>query len=268
MKIATITSESNNTLKSIRALHRRQAREKEKLFLLEGTNCLAEALRKQIDLKAVVVSQSYLAEHLEELLDLELEKVSVVEDKIFAALATTATSCGVLAVAALPGKSKTGISNWQPRIVAIADAIQDPGNLGTLIRTAYAAELGGLILLKGSVDPFNPKVVRAAAGALFSLPIISDLETQEVIELLRSNQMRIIICQASASKRYFEADLTDSVAIVLGNEGQGVSTAMSEAADESISIPMNPGSESLNVAISGGIILFETLKQRLTVANS
>ena len=156
---------------------------------------------------------------------------------------------------------------WQPRIIAIADAVQDPGNLGTLIRTAYAAELGGLILLQGSVDPYNPKVVRAAAGALFALPLISDLTPAQALELVHANNMRLVICQASARKRYFDVNLADSVAIVFGNEGQGINETMKAGADESISIPMNPGSESLNVAISGGIILFETLKQRLTVAN-
>jgi RNA methyltransferase, TrmH family len=267
MKINSITSESNNLLKTVRALHRRQAREKEQLFLLEGPHCLGEALAHELELKSVLASQSYLRGHLDELATLNLSQISVVDDRIFEGLATTATSCGVLAVAEMPRCSPREVGSWQPQVIAVADAIQDPGNLGTLVRTAYAAELGGLILLKGSVDPFNPKVVRAAAGALFSLPIVADLTVGEAVEILRSDGFRIVACRASAQKRYFEADLAGGVAIVLGNEGQGLSPEMEAAADECISIPMRPDSESLNVAISGGIILFETLKQRLTVAN-
>lgn len=268
MKINSITSASNTTLKSIRALHKRQAREKEGLFLLEGAHCLIEACAKKLELKAIVASQSYLTSGMEELKDLDIEEISVVDDKLFAELNTTTTSCGVLAMAKMPRQpDHQAIKQWKPRIIAIADAIQDPGNLGTLIRTAYAAEIGGLLVLKGSVDQFNPKVVRAAAGALFALPIIADLEPVEALDLIKSNAMRLLICQANAQKRYFDAKLSDSVALVLGNEGQGVNDILRAAADESISIPMNPRSESLNVAISGGIILFEAMRQRLAVSS-
>jgi len=267
MKITSITSETNNVLKMVRALHRRHIREKEQLFLLEGAHCLIEAISKNVELKQIVASAGYLDERMEELSGLELDEISVVDDKIFADLATTTTSCGVLAIAKIPKQERKTFSSWQPRVIAVVDAVQDPGNLGTIVRTAFAAQLGGLLVLKGSADLYNPKVVRAAAGALFALPILSDVEAHDAVAMLKANNYRLISCQMSARKHYFEAELSDSVAIVLGNEGQGINETMQRSADESISIPMNPLSESLNVAISGGIILFETLKQRLAVAN-
>ena len=263
MKINSITSESNSILKTVRTLHRRQTREKEKLFLLEGSHCLIEALKKNLNLKSILVSETYLREGLEALQQLDIAAVNVVNDKLFNELATTSSSCGVLAIAEIPKQNRAEIKHWSPRIFAIADAVQDPGNLGTIIRTAYAAQLGGLLILKGSVDLYSPKVVRAAAGALFALPIFSDLEAKETIEMLKDENIRLIICEANARKRYFDVNLTEPVALALGNEGQGISPLLKASADESVSIPMNPESESLNVAISGGIILFESLRQRL-----
>lgn len=268
MKFSNIVSESNPTLKTVRGLHRRQTREKEQLFLLEGIHCLIEAQKQRLELNAIVVSQTYLDEKAEELEGLLIvDHVLVVEDKLFADLVTTNSSCGVLAIAPMPKQERDNFSNWTPKVIAVADSVQDPGNLGTIIRSAFAAQLGGLLVLKGSVDVFNPKVVRAAAGAMFRLPIISDIDSDEALKLLKENKIRLVTCEANAEKRYFEADISDSVALVLGNEGQGVSSALKAAADESISIPMNPQSESLNVAISGGIILFESLRQRLEVSN-
>ncbi len=268
MKINSISSESNSTLKTIRSLHRRQNREKERLFLLEGPHCLGEALKKQLDLKAIVASKSYLDLAGEELRSLDISEISVVDDTIFSGLATTSTSCGVLAIASMPQEDRAALSSWHPRVFAVADSIQDPGNLGTLLRTAYAAELGGVLLLKGSVDKYNPKVVRAAAGAIFDLPVISDLEVQEAVSLIRSLDMRLLICEAGNHTPYYEHDLSNNAALVLGNEGRGTSALLKEEAAGMISIPMNPNSESLNVAISGGIILFESLRQRKKLAKS
>lgn len=267
MKINSITSESNSTLKTVRTLHRRQTREKEKLFLLEGPHCLIEALNKELILKSIVVSETYLRQGMEELRQLDIESVNVVNDKLFADLISTTSSCGVLAIAEMPEQDRGSFKTWSPRVFAIADAVQDPGNLGTIIRTAFAAQLGGLLILKGSVDLYNPKVVRAAAGALFGLPILADIEQQDAISMMKSLGVRIIVCEAAASKHYYDANLREPVAIALGNEGQGIHAALKAAADESISIPMNPESESLNVAISGGIILFESLRQRLSASS-
>lgn len=264
MKINSITSESNATLKLIRSLHKRSHREKQNLFLMEGSHCLQEACKRQLDLQSIVASQSYLENGMEELKELDIDQITVVEDKVFAELMTTTSSCGVLAVAPIPKERKADIANWSPRVILVADAIQDPGNLGTLFRSALAADLGGVILMRGSVDAYNPKTVRAAAGALFDMPLLSDLVAGDLISLLKSIGYRLVVCEAKGSKSYFDCDLKDGVALVLGNEGQGVCEELLSCADEKIRIPMNPKSESLNVAISGGIILFETYRQRLS----
>lgn len=225
---------------------------------------MQEACKRNLDLQAIVASQSFLSSGMDELNELDLDEITVVDDKLFAELMTTTSSCGVLAVAPIPKQDKADIANWTPRVVLILDGVQDPGNLGTLFRTALAAELGGVLLMRGCVDAYNPKTVRAAAGALFDMPMKSDLLPADLMNSLKSNGYRLVACEAKGSISYFECDLSDRVALVLGNEGQGVSEDLLAAADEKIRIPMNPKSESLNVAISGGIILFETYRQRLS----
>lgn len=264
MKINSVTSESNATLKLIRSLHKRSNREKQQLFLLEGSHCLQEACKRELDLQAIVASQSFITNGRDELNELEIEQITVVEDKLFAELMTTTSSCGVLAVAPIPKESSAEITKWTPRVILIVDAVQDPGNLGTLFRSALAAEIGGVVLMRGCVDAYNPKTVRAAAGALFDMPMKSDVVPADLINSLKSNGYRLVACEAKGSISYFECDLSDKVALILGNEGQGVSEDLLAGADEKIRIPMNPKSESLNVAISGGIILFETYRQRLS----
>jgi RNA methyltransferase, TrmH family len=131
-----------------------------------------------------------------------------------------------------------------------------------------AASASGVILTRGTVDPFNPKVVRAAMGALFAMPLVWDVPFAEAAEAVRSRGLRVVGCEPTAQTSLFEADLTGPVAIVLGNEGQGFSSADLEIVDEQISIPMNPASESLNVAISGAIVLFNVVQQRMKSKNA
>lgn len=264
MKINNISSESNATLKLIRSLHKRSNREKQQRFLLEGSHCLQEACARRMELEHIVASKSFLQNGMEELNALDIDHIAIVDDQIFADLMTTVSSCGVLAVAEIPKENRKNIQNWTPQIILVADAIQDPGNLGTLFRTALAAELGGIVLLRGCVDAYNPKTVRAAAGALFDMPMASDVIPEDLISIVKSLGYKLVTCDAKAEKSYFECQLSQRVALVLGNEGQGINPALASAADEKIRIPMNPRSESLNVAISGGIILFETYRQRLT----
>lgn len=268
MKVTSISSESNPLLKQIRSLHRRQTREKEQRFLLEGSHCLIEAIKKSLQLESIVVSKTYLSQAMEELSQLDIDQIAAVDDELFDSLVSTKTSCGVLALARMPVQSAAAVKNWQPRLIVVADAIQDPGNLGTLVRTAYAANAGGMLVLKGSVDLYNPKLVRSAAGALFALPIVSGIDEETGIELLKEAGFKLVVCQAEASKAYFDLDMILPTALVLGNEGRGISRRLAAEADESISIPMHPGAESLNVAISGGIILFEAAKQRLMAARN
>jgi TrmH family RNA methyltransferase len=262
MKINAIASSANALLKRVRGLHQRSLREKSGLFLIEGTKAVGEAVDKGVLLRDLVVSESYW-KSAPAIANLKLAQVSLVEDKLFADLSTTTSPEGIIAVADIPNHSLEELFLKPDPLIVVADAIQDPGNLGTIVRTALAAGAAGIMLAKGTVDPYSPKVVRAAMGALFSLPVVWDIEFTEAVRKLKEKSVRVMACDPEANRRYFESDLKGAVAVVVGNEGQGLSREHLELVDEVISIPMNPLSESLNVAISAAIVLFAAVEQRM-----
>ena len=262
MKITPIASSANVLLKKVRGLQVRQMREKQGEFLVEGAKLVCVAFAKELVVTDVLVSKSFLASGFGEAHAANITEVSLVEDKLFEELVSTQGPCGIVAVAEMLRWSVDDLFAGAVPLVVIAEAIQDPGNLGTMIRTALAARASGMILTKGTVDPFNPKVVRSAAGALFMLPIVTDMTTEDAIGWVKKHGLSLITCQMGAEKIYWEADMTGPTALAFGNEGQGFSASIVSQADDSVSIPMHQGSESLNVSISAGIILFGAVQQR------
>ncbi len=268
MKITTIISDSNPLLKMVRGLQSRSQREKSGLFLIEGTKLVAEALSKSIRIKDVLVSQTFLQERLKELQAASITELSVVDDQRFSQLVTTEGPCGIVAIARIPRCNEGDLFACQAPLVVIAEAIQDPGNLGTMIRTALAANASGMILTKGTVDRFNPKVVRAAAGALFVMPIVAEIASAQALDLVNKHGLTVIACEPTAQTLYWETDMTGPTALVFGNEGQGFSQPILTQSAQTVAIPMNDCSESLNVAIAAGVILFGAAEQRFKAAFS
>ncbi len=264
MKVTEITSPDNQRLKIIRSLTEASGRkidaENEGLFLLEGAKLIQEALDKNVELIDVVLSQTYYANGFDkQALVNELETITVVPDRIFKELYTTDTSCGIVATAMQTHyrfeELLSDAINSKTKLLLLGDNIQDPGNVGTIIRTAYAFQAAGLILSKGSVDCYNPKVVRSSMGAIFSLPIVTRLDVKEAIHKLKANDFRIIALDNKAKKPFWEEISEHPKAYILGNEGHGISSDILSLIDSTVSIPINPECESLNVAVTAGIIL-------------
>ncbi len=262
MKVDAITSSSNPLLKKVRALHQRAFRAKYAAYLIEGERLLEEALLKDVQLEEIIASETFFKQGLGRLSDANLARLVTVPDALFAELAETTNPSGILAIARITAHSPNQLFSAKNPLVVIADAIQDPGNLGTLIRTSLAASASGLITTRGTVDPFNSKVVRSAMGATFHLPCLWDLETSEAIQLCRTNGLKIVASCAEGEKLFWQANLEKPTAIIIGNEGQGLSNAVLEIADETIAIPMSDNCESLNAAQAATILLFEAVRQR------
>lgn len=262
MKIKQIDSSSNELLKQVRSLHKRSMREKQKLFLIEGWRWVVEAVEKGVVVREIIASKTEHEAAADAVARLGFAELTVVGDSLFNDLVSTTSSCGVVAMAEIPAPKTQDIFSGTAPLVVVADSIQDPGNLGTLMRTAYAAQANCMILSKGCADAYNPKVVRSAAGALFDLAILADIDAEEIIAMLEERRIAVVRCDAGASKHYFAYDLKKAVALVFGNEGQGLTEPFKECRGDSISIPMNPKAESLNVSVSAGIILFEAFRQR------
>jgi len=256
---SVLTSLQNSLIKQIRKLHHPKGRAEQQLFLLEGTHLLEEACALKWPLMAVCYTAEWQQkhEHLLQQVCALAQRCELVSPNLLAAIATTTQPDGVVATAC----RRTCAVNLTS-LGLVLETIQDPGNLGTMIRTATAAGAEGLLLSSDSVDLEHPKVLRASAGQWFRLPMamVPDLDT----ELRRYQQqgIQLIATQPDAPLSYWELDLRLPSLILLGNEGAGLSATLSQIADRSVKIPLSRGVESLNVAIAAALILYEAQRQR------
>ncbi len=271
MRINSLTSAANSLLKKIRSLHERQARHKAGLFLLEGEKLLLEAVARGIEIEAVVLETEYFQKGISQALEFVLadhqyfpEGINLAPPSLFKDLITTTTSCGLIAAArcrtaSLDQLLSTDANKGGHSTVIILEAVQDPGNLGSIMRSALAFCAAGLILGRGTVDLYNPKVVRSAMGALFDLPIVEGADLTETVSALKQAGFTVCSLNPEAPKA-----LTDpatpawegKVAFLLGNEGAGLSAQVSALADFDLRIDMSNQIESLNVSIAAAIVLF------------
>lgn len=256
-----ISSTSNPRVRRARALKRRSDREREGAFLIESPVTLDAALASGLTIRETFVDRDRgdLVEYLD---DAGLEP-TLVADHVLRALADTTTPQGVVAVAALPRARLRDIPAEASLLVVLAE-VRDPGNAGTLVRSAAGAGADAVVFTEASVDPFSPKTVRSSAGAVFRQPVVRAVSFDDTLQTLRDRGMQVFIAEAGEGPPAYEVDLTQPVAFVLGNEAHGVPQAFPDSA--AISIPMPGGIESLNVAIAGSILLYETVRQRVAAA--
>ncbi|MBC7343096.1 MAG: RNA methyltransferase [Clostridia bacterium] len=267
VEAGVITSLDNPKVKLARSLKSRRGREKAGRFLLEGPKFIAEGLDYGWPIQYVLVAEAKLAAYGQLLERLEASGIPMVRvrDGIFNVLSDTVHSQGLIAVA---NKSRASwdslVAHGRPSLVVIGDRLQDPGNLGTIIRTAAAVGADALILTSGSCDPFNEKCVRASAGAVLRLPIVEGEKEEELAGKLSRAGLGLAISapQAKGALPPWGVDLLRPTALVLGNEGQGVSPYLMGRAEVTIGIPLAEGLESLNVATAASMILYEAWRQR------
>lgn len=249
--------------KRIRALGRRKNREAEGLFLAEGIRVVEELLAGGIVLRRALVSSSLGDTDRGARLEHRLATVADVErvrDSTLKGLSDTATPQGVLAVAEIPRPRLEALSPTGVSVILVLHGVQDPGNLGTLARSAAAFGCAALVCLPGTVDPWNGKAVRASAGALFRLPVV-----QTAAEALAGwlGRHGFLLLGADAGGAPIGDDPAGGrVALMVGNEGAGLDEAARSWCDRLVSVPMPGGTESLNVAVAGGILLYELMRGR------
>jgi len=265
-----ITSQSNPKIKEIRLLKQAKHRQVRGEFLVEGVRLVEEALRSAPLFLRIVYSPK-----LEEnprgaaLLSLARRKLPgadwlYVSDEVLDSLSDTQTHQGILAVL---GKRECRWEDlWMKEgLVLILCELQDPGNMGTIFRVAEAGRAAGLVLSRGTLDPYSPKVVRASMGSLFRLPFLLDQNPLDCLAALRSRGYRVWATGAESGTGLWEADLTPPTAVLFGQEGAGLHRDLLEATDGVITIPMNAEVNSLNVAVSAGLVVYEAFRQRRTV---
>ena len=272
-----IQSPGNPEIKQIAALHRTKERNEAGLFLIEGPHLLKEALDSEFaggraatapkhvpKIERIYVTERYAKtpEGMQCLQRAAKRGIILTElsEQAFSKAAETETPQGVLAVAALPGIGLDDLPANQ--MILFLDRIQDPGNVGTMIRTAAAAGAGGVIVADGGADPFSGKAVRASQGAIFMLPVVARIPSISVLEWAKHKDLPVICTSPHAGDVYYQTDLSGAGLLVLGHESQGISSEMTNAANKLVRIPIIGRAESLNVAIAAAVLLFEAARQR------
>ncbi len=263
-----LKSPDNKKIKELQQLSKKKTRKERGVFVIEGIRFVESALEKNVALKDVYYSSALLensrGQQLVELIMSKGIRYHDVAPKLFNSISDTVNSQGILAIAPMPdAEEMIGEESGQvPKLSLILDRIQDPGNLGTIIRTADAAGIKDLVLVKGTTDPFSTKVLRSTMGSIFDVRL-HFMETDEVIDYMKENSIRIVATALEATDYHYELSVSDPLSLVIGNEGNGVSKAFMEAADELIKIPIYGGAESLNASVAAGIVLYDcAIRQR------
>jgi TrmH family RNA methyltransferase len=243
-----VTSEHNPDIKRIKALRdRRSVRHAERLCIVEGPRFVEDAARSAVP-RLLVVTEQRADEHHPRADDL-----LIVPESLFTAISDTATPQGMLAIFPFPDVQRP----FGPELMLIADGIQDPGNLGTMIRSAAALGATGVVCGRGTVDPWSPKVIRSAAAAQWQIPVMLADELPTILE-----RVDLLISDSSARKPIDHADLTRPIAIAIGSEGHGVGQELRLRPHSLVAIPMSGRIESFNAGIAAGIMLYEAQRQR------
>ncbi|HRQ41707.1 MAG TPA: RNA methyltransferase [Chloroflexota bacterium] len=254
-----ITSPTNDKVKMVRRLQtERRFRAQEQLFVVEGDRWLAELIRHQVVPRSLFFTtewQSTHAEILQQLAKFTHQPGLLVNEAVMAAMSDTTTPPGVLAVAPTPHNPLPA----RPSLLLILDAVNNPGNLGTMLRTAVAAGVDGVLLTPGSVDATNPKVVRGSMGALLRLAVHA-LGWAQIGEVVQG--MTVWLADVEMGEVYTAVNWQSPSALIIGSEAGGAGQEAHRLANGRVTIPMHAATESLNAAIAAGVILFEARRQR------
>lgn len=261
-----LSSPDNKKIKELQQLNKKKFRKEKQAFVIEGIRFVESAVEKDIPLKDVFYASSLLENDrgrklIESLVDKGI-RYHEVSDKLFNSIADTVSSQGIMAIAPMAETESLTELETLPTLSLVLDRIQDPGNLGTIIRTADAAGIKDIILVKGTTDPYASKVLRSTMGSIFDVRL-HFMETDDVIHLMKESGIRLIVTALGGELYHYELPVSDPLTLVIGNEGSGVSDAFLDSADERIKIPIYGGAESLNASVAAGIVLYDcAIRQR------
>lgn len=261
-----ITSPKNPLIKEIKSLYRKKDRMKNKSFIIEGIKMIEEAIDNNYPIKNIIYTDQLLKIKDGEILFEKikgLDNIIYVPNNIFKEISDTENPQGVLGIARLEYKELREIKNKERLFLLFLDEVQDPGNMGTIIRTADAFNADGIIVTDGCVDPYNPKVVRATMGSIFRVPLYYTSDGIQELKKLKDMDIRLYSTSLVGSMPIYEADFNEGFILIIGNESNGVSEEIFSLSDKLIKIPMLGGAESLNAGVAASIIMYEVMKQRV-----
>jgi TrmH family RNA methyltransferase len=264
--VKTITSSDNPLIKSVRRLQHRTGSRSEGRFLLEGVKLAYEALESGIDIEHAILSKSFAQSEAGRNVSARFAEAAVDPVQVPASLLSRLSSLdnpeGVLLVAK---KNLRSLDNRVGDLVLVLVGIQDPGNAGAMVRVAEAAGASSLVKCRGSVDPYQPRALRASMGSLLRLPVYEAGEPASALPLLKEQGLCLAACVPRGGRDFRDAKLGHSLALVVGSESTGLPDHLLKLVDIRVSVPMKASVESLNVAFVAGLLLYEAARQRGTL---
>lgn len=261
-KITEIKSNSNQLIKYIKKLKRKRNRWQEEKFIIEGSKMIEEALEAKEEISHIIFSEEVRDREDYRLLlqgvDISTNIVQVSRG-IFEEISDTESPQGIMALVSFGVRDIRDILEKKKKNLIFLDSLQDPGNLGTIIRTADAFKIDGIIIGENTVDPYNEKVVRATMGSIFRLPIYVCEDNESFIKEARDLGYKLFSTDLKGQALYLEEFSPHNI-IIIGNESKGVSNSLSQLVDSRIKIPMPGEAESLNAGVAASIIMYEAMK--------
>ena len=257
-----ITSKDNEIIKNIKKLKDKKYRDEENKFIVEGIKMVKEAIIENATIDKIVVCEDCANDGtIEKELLYEIAKFDCiyVSEKVFSTITDVSNPQGILAV--IEKNNEENIS-YDEDVILVLDGIQDPGNLGTILRTLDSVNLKQIVLSENTADPYNPKVVRSTMGAIYRVNIVRSKNIIETLKEMKKNKYQIATTSLDTDKSIYDVDFSKKV-IVIGNEANGVSKEVQDLADVKMIIPMLGKTESLNAAVATGVILYEYVRRKI-----
>ncbi|HII4468946.1 TrmH family RNA methyltransferase [Clostridium perfringens] len=251
-----IESKNNNLFKEIKKLKEKKHRIKSNKYLIEGLRFVEEAIKSKVSIDSIIFTESFKEKNPDLFLKInENIKLIQMNEALLKQLCSTENPQGIAGVINMQNKElKSG------ELVVLVDKVQDPGNMGTIIRTAHAAGAAGIVMTKGTVDIYNDKTLRSTMGSIFYIPIVED-DSLDFVKSLKKEGYKLVVSSLQGKNNFFEENLQGKVMIAVGNEGNGVSDEVYDIADIKVKIPMPGEAESLNVAVATSIMIYEKIRQ-------
>lgn len=248
-----ITSKDNEIIKNIKKLKEKKYRLNS--YIVEGIKMVKEAINENQEIALIAIREDFKIDF-----DTKNIKTVIISNKIFNDISDVKTPQGILAV--IKKNQNNQIETNQEYILAL-DSLQDPGNMGTIIRTADSANINQIIINKTTVDPYSPKVIRSTMGAIYRTNIIEVEDLKATLKEMKSKGFQIITTDLKATQSIYDINYNNKTVVVIGNEANGVSQEILQTADKKVIIPMLGKTESLNASIAASIMIYEYVRQKI-----
>ena len=258
-----ISSKDNELVKHIKKLKDKKYRDENNEYIIEGVKLIEEAVKEQAKIKKIIICEDTTRTYeipTHAMLEIAKYECIYVTDKIFSSITQVTNPQGIMAI--IEKNNSNQEIDFTQDIIVVLDDVQDPGNLGTILRTVDSIGLNQIIVSKGTADSFNAKVVRSTMGAIFRIKIIEVEDLKEIIKRIKKHHFKLMVTSLQTENSIYDINFEKKI-IVIGNESNGVSQEIQDMADEKAKIPMFGKTESLNASVAAGIVMYEYVRQKL-----